>query len=184
METGQKGFADMTTFELSREQIIAGNPLERVISRYGIELKRHSASQVKGLCPFHKENSPSFYVDTTKQLFKCFGCNVGGSVIDFVSKHENISVGEAMKKLSPQSTRIEPVKTSPSPILARNSTPLELVATYDYQDETGKVVYRALRYNPKTFKQCQIKDGKEIWNMEGVRRVLYRLPLRRSIFAK
>ncbi len=155
----------MNTFELSRDEIIERNPLERIVRGYGIELKTHNATQFKACCPFHADKTPSFFVDTKKNLFKCFGCDAAGSVIDFVSKKDGISVGDAMKKLSP--AKAEPI----SPAAAS-----KLVATYDYTDETGNLVYKVLRYSPKTFKQVQIKDGKEVWNMEGVRRVLYRLP--------
>jgi len=54
-----------------------------------------------------------------------------------------------------------------------------IVATYDYHDEPGRLLYQATRYAPKTFKQRRPdpdRPGEWIWNMDGVRRVLYRLP--------
>jgi hypothetical protein len=52
-----------------------------------------------------------------------------------------------------------------------------IMATYDYQDETGKLLYQVVRYHPKNFRQRR-PDGKGgwVWNLDGVRRVLYRLP--------
>jgi DNA primase len=67
------------------------------ISNY-MELKR-AGSYYKGLCPFHQERNPSFFVSPQKQIFKCFGCNVGGDVITFYMKIENLSFKEAVKNL-------------------------------------------------------------------------------------
>ena len=50
------------------------------------------------------------------------------------------------------------------------------MAAYDYQDAIGRVVFQVVRFEPKTFRQCAIVDGKRLWNMEGVVRVPYRLP--------
>src|SRR6185436_3884144 len=54
-----------------------------------LTLKRAGASY-KGLCPFHEEKSPSFFVHPAKQLFKCYGCNAGGDVFAFLQLREKI----------------------------------------------------------------------------------------------
>jgi len=69
-----------------------------VVSRY-VHLKR-SGSNYVGLCPFHSEKTPSFTVSSTKKLFHCFGCGVGGDVITFIMKVENLSFTEALKYLA------------------------------------------------------------------------------------
>ena len=52
-----------------------------------------------GLCPFHKETKPSFYVSPEMQIFKCFGCGEGGNVISFLMKIENLSFKDVLEKL-------------------------------------------------------------------------------------
>ena len=64
-----------------------------------VNLKKTGANY-KGLCPFHNEKTPSFIVNPDKQIFKCFGCNVGGDVIGFVEKLEGIGFYDAVKKLA------------------------------------------------------------------------------------
>ncbi len=64
-----------------------------VISRY-VPLQR-KGNQFKALCPFHKEKTPSFSVDPTKQYFYCFGCHAGGDVFNFVMQYENVGFVDA-----------------------------------------------------------------------------------------
>ncbi len=53
-----------------------------------------------GLCPFHNEKTPSFTVSEEKKIFKCFGCQKGGGIFDFVMEMENITFPEAVEKLA------------------------------------------------------------------------------------
>ena len=66
-----------------------------VISDY-ITLKKTGRSY-KGLCPFHQEKTPSFVVDSQKQLYHCFGCAEGGNVFNFAMKVENLDFSEAVE---------------------------------------------------------------------------------------
>ena len=54
----------------------------------------------KALCPFHNEKTPSFIVSPERQMFKCFGCGRGGSVIDFVMEYEHVDFIEALEELA------------------------------------------------------------------------------------
>jgi DNA primase len=63
-----------------------------------VGLKR-SGKQYKGLCPFHDEKSPSFYVDPVRRSFKCFGCGEWGDVFDFVQKVEGVGFLAAVRSL-------------------------------------------------------------------------------------
>ncbi|OHB83078.1 MAG: DNA primase [Planctomycetes bacterium RIFCSPHIGHO2_02_FULL_38_41] len=67
----------------------------QIISDY-VRLKR-SGKNFIGLCPFHSEKTPSFTVNPEKKLFKCFGCGEGGTVFNFIMKHECVDFVEAVK---------------------------------------------------------------------------------------
>ena len=59
-----------------------------------------SGNEWRGRCPFHADNNDSFYVNTEKGLYHCFGCKAGGNVIDFVMATENLDFMEAMETLA------------------------------------------------------------------------------------
>ena len=72
--------------------------IEEVVSDF-VTLRRRGVNMV-GLCPFHDDRSPSFYVSPAKNICKCFSCGEGGSPIHFVMKHEQMSYYEALKYLA------------------------------------------------------------------------------------
>ncbi len=80
------------------EQVRQRSDIVEVIGNY-VRLKRSGSGYV-GLCPFHNEKSPSFSVSPARQMYKCFGCGVGGNVITFVMEYENYSFPEAMEYLA------------------------------------------------------------------------------------
>ena len=79
-------------------EIKSRNDIVDVISQY-VVLKRKGRNYF-GLCPFHNEKSPSFSVSPDKQIFKCFGCNVGGDVFRFIMKIENVNFVESVQILA------------------------------------------------------------------------------------
>jgi len=83
-----------------------------VVSRY-LPLKRSGANN-QGLCPFHGEKTPSFNVNSTRQIFHCFGCGVGGNVFNFLMRMEGLSFPEAVRRLGEQvGIEIEEEQLSP-----------------------------------------------------------------------
>ena len=80
------------------EEIRTNNDIVDVISKY-VTLKR-SGRNFFGLCPFHKEKSPSFAVSPDKQIFHCFGCGAGGNVIHFISKIEGLDFKDTLELLA------------------------------------------------------------------------------------
>ena len=80
------------------DEIKNSNDIVDVVSQY-VRLKR-TGSNYSGLCPFHSEKSPSFFVSPNKQIFHCFGCGVGGNVFHFISKIEGVNFRESVKILA------------------------------------------------------------------------------------
>ena len=80
--------------------------LAEVVSDYGVklQLRGHTA---KGCCPFHQEDTPSFHVDTAKNLYHCFGCGKGGNVINFVMEQDGLTFPLAVKKLLKEKLHID-----------------------------------------------------------------------------
>lgn len=114
------------------EEIRASNDIVDVISQYVI-LKR-SGRNFFGLCPFHKEKSPSFSVSPDKQIFHCFGCGVGGNVIHFVSKIENLDFKDTIEMLA-------------------NRANIELPTLNNFEDDkTAKLKSRIYQINEETAK--------------------------------
>ena len=81
-----------------KERIRDASDIVDVIGGY-IPLKRAGANFM-ALCPFHREKTPSFNVNPTKQIFHCFGCHKGGDVFSFVQEYENLNFIEAAKRLA------------------------------------------------------------------------------------
>ena len=81
------------------EQVKSSVDIVKTVEQY-VRLKRGSSGRYVGLCPFHTEKTPSFNVNATVQRYKCFGCNVGGDVLQFIMEIERVSFFEALKLLA------------------------------------------------------------------------------------
>jgi len=92
----KRGGVGMIPSELI-QQIAERSDIVDIISGYTV-LKR-SGRGATGLCPFHNEKTPSFHVSPEKQVYHCFGCGAGGSVINFVMQAENLTFVDAVKFL-------------------------------------------------------------------------------------
>ncbi len=75
------------------------SPIDDVIGEH-VQLRNAGGGNLKGICPFHDEKSPSFNVTPSKGLFHCFGCQAGGDVIRFVQDIEHVDFSEAIEKLA------------------------------------------------------------------------------------
>jgi DNA primase len=80
------------TLDLIRGKVI----IQDVIKRYVPSLKKKGKNYT-GLCPFHKEKTPSFSVSPEKQIFYCFGCHTGGNIFNFISRAERLEFPESVK---------------------------------------------------------------------------------------
>lgn len=82
------------TIDLVRDR----SRIEEIVKQYVPSLKKRGSNYV-GLCPFHKEKTPSFTVSPQKQIFYCFGCQTGGNVFSFISKIERLNFPDSVRFL-------------------------------------------------------------------------------------
>ncbi|MBR4725855.1 MAG: DNA primase [Lachnospiraceae bacterium] len=80
------------------DRVIESNDIVDIIGT-NVQLTRRGANYV-GLCPFHNEKTPSFFVSRERQMYKCFGCGKAGGVITFLCEYENLTFIEALKELA------------------------------------------------------------------------------------
>jgi DNA primase len=85
-------------FDHAKEEIRSRINIADIIGRH-VMLKA-AGQNLKGLCPFHKEKTPSFIVTPSKGIFYCFGCHKGGDVFTFLMEHDGLSFSEALHTLA------------------------------------------------------------------------------------
>ena len=145
-----------------------------VVSSY-LPLKRSGVNN-QGLCPFHQEKSPSFNVNSARQIFHCFGCGVGGNVFSFLMRMEGLSFPDAVKRLGEKvGVEVEEEEVSPAEIRRRESRErlarINAVAGQFYhqillEDEAGAPGRRYLRhrgYAGETVRAFQLGFAPEGW---------------------
>jgi 5S rRNA maturation endonuclease (ribonuclease M5) len=139
---------------MTREEIIEANPIVDFVRNRGHELKRAGKNFVTNASPVsqHKRGHCPVMIYPENNSWFDHDLKLGGSVIDWVMHERGCDAAQAMRVISG-------------------------VATYDYTDEAGNLLFQCVRTKPKDFWQRQ-PDGKGGWinNLQGVRRVLYRLP--------
>jgi len=82
----------------SIDEVIETAKVEDVVGDY-VALKRRGAN-LAGLCPFHNEKTPSFYVSPAKNIYKCFGCGAAGGPVQFLMEHDQMSFPDAIRQLA------------------------------------------------------------------------------------
>ncbi|MCM1163499.1 MAG: DNA primase [Muribaculaceae bacterium] len=130
------------------QRILDAADIVEVVSDF-VSLKRRGANWV-GLCPFHNDRSPSFYVSKTKGVCKCFSCGEGGSALNFLMKLEQLTYVEALKWLA-KKYNIEVEERELSPEEERAETAREsMLAVNDY----------AMRFFEQTLKDT--REGQDV----------------------
>jgi len=121
-------------------------------------------------CCFHSDEKRPNLVVYRDGGFKCFCCDVAGNVFEFYRKRHNLLFLETLTVLAK--------RYAPELIPNNNKgQPQKIVAEYSYLDESGRLLYQVIRYEPKDFKQRRPDgDGGWIWGLDGTRRVPYKLP--------
>lgn len=124
------------------------------------KFKKKNDTEYEACCPAHDDDNPSLSIGIGKEGKIILRCHAGCSVNSIVGK-----MGLKMADLFPKSHTYT------------NGSRRSIVATYDYKDADGTVIYQVVRFEPKSFAQ-RSPDGKGgwAWSMKGVKRVLYRLP--------
>lgn len=167
--------------------------IETVIGAH-VALKRAGNSdELLGLCPFHKEKTPSFTVTRSKGLYRCFGCGAGGDVFEFIQRIEGISFQDAIKRVAESAGHVE---ASAGRIVERRASnaqrgasrdvvaevetvPQKVTAEYFYTDEHGEILYRVQRVEPgkngksKEFRQARPHPIDGCW-VTGISAGFYR----------
>mgnify|MGYP001161696554 CR=1 FL=1 len=144
--------------ESIKEEIRSRADIVAVVSRY-VNLKP-SGQTMKGLCPFHKEKTPSFHVNPSRGYFHCFGCGKGGDVFTFLQEIEGLDFPEALKMLA-QETGVElrqyqtPSQSSVNSAIQLSRTEMLLI-----HEIAARFFYNNIRLNPKAveyFKSRMLK---------------------------
>jgi len=135
-----------------------------------VDLKR-SGSNYMGLCPFHSEKTPSFSVSPSKGIFKCFGCGVGGDVITFIMKRENLGFREAVEFLADKyNIRLNEYKDENKEVREKRDRFYEInreAALYFLQNlnssKKAKLYLKNRMLNEKTIRSYGIGYSKDSW---------------------
>lgn len=134
----------------------------------------------KGLCPFHQEKTPSFFVFPDRQSWRCFGCGSGGDIISFVMKREGLDFGTALKSLAdragvslPEKKRKGPEDGGSARLYAINEAAAqyyqELLLGSPAADQARAYVARR-SLNPETVRQFRLGYSLDEW--DGLKRHL------------
>jgi hypothetical protein len=159
----------------TREEIISENPIERVMEARGIVLKGSGAKRTTNRCATteHKPQHQCVSVDCEKGVWNCHDCDQGGSVVDFVMLADGLDAGAALRKLAGESEALPGLRQK---FMREEPRAGRLVKAYDYTEADGTLLYQALRYEPKTFRQRRQVSGQWVYDMKEQRLVLYNLP--------
>jgi DNA primase catalytic core len=145
--------------EAELEQIKRGTDLAALVRAKGIELRPHGGGHLAGKCPFHEDATPSFIVTPGKNLFHCLGCGAGGTVIDFIMRHDGLSFRHAVEVLrsgqasvlvaTTSPTKHSTVPRLPAPVAYDANDPALLTQVIDYYHERLMQTPAALAYLEK-----------------------------------
>ncbi len=127
----------------------------RTLFEVHVAAPRISGGHLYGRCPFHEDRKASFSANLETGLWKCHGeCKASGNARQFAER----------------------LGLDPAAVLGGDVGRREIIATYDYTDERGQLLFQVVRFAPKDFRQRRPDGaGGWVWNLDGVRRVPYRL---------
>lgn len=124
------------------DDVLSSIDIVSLINEY-VPLARRGANYL-GLCPFHKEKTPSFTVSPDKQIYKCFGCGEGGNAISFISKLNNLDFKETIEVLAEKANiDLDKYKTNGKNVFSAGSKD-EKEVLFNINKDTAKYFYEAL----------------------------------------
>ena len=149
-----------------KEEVRSRTDIAAVIGRY-VTLKP-SGQILKGLCPFHKEKTPSFHVNPAQGFFYCFGCGKGGDVFTFIEEIEGVGFSEALSMLaeecgvsvsSPQpSSRPSEPGSSSAPSVSAATPGLSKVELFEIHDIAAQYYYSNIRSSQEAVSYLKSRD--------------------------
>ncbi len=136
--------------------------------KYLQKVHRRGGDEFQALCIFHEDEKASFSFNNRTGQYYCHGCGKKGDAIHFYAKTRGLDTRRDFAKVL-------------KGIAQDFGIPWEeqksrIVETYDYVDEQGTLLYQVVRMEPKDFRQRKPQGSGWDWNLNGTRRVLYRLP--------
>ena len=154
---------------MTADEIKQATPIEPFLIQKGVQLRGSGTVKTTNRCPLkeHKPDHQCVTVNVSENWWNCNDCGtdghkVGGTVIDWQMMEKGMGLSDVLKAFDqPKAPYVKPRE----------------VAWYSYRNELGAVLFQCVRMQPKDFKQRR-PDGKGGWiyNLDGVRRVLYNLP--------
>jgi DNA primase len=155
------------------DRILDANDIVEVISGY-IPLKR-TGRNFKALCPFHHEKTPSFIVSPDRQIYHCFGCGVGGNVVNFLMRYERIEFPEAVEILAKKVGIVIPTRTLPDKdtginqkLLSINEIACNFYHNFLFTSKTASTVRDYLekrQISPTTARRFRLGYAPDKWDM-------------------
>lgn len=160
---------------MTADEIKSNHRLEQYVESLGAKIVGSGNNKVTNVCPMttHKPGHLCVSINIEKQVWRCNDCGSGGDVIRWMAVSDGVDDGTILKRLGGTPSRPPQVTKKPQPE-PKNQT---ISKIYSYQDWFTNEMYQVVRLEPKSFRQRH-KDsqGNWVWNMEGVERLLYRLP--------
>ncbi len=138
------------------DEVLRGSDIVDIVSSY-VHLQKRGANY-QGLCPFHNEKTPSFNVSPSRQIFKCFGCGVGGNALTFLMKYDNLSFQEALQQLADRAGVKLPEEDRSEQSKKRQEEREQLLAV---NKEAATYYYRLLR-SPRGKKGMEYLTGRNL----------------------
>lgn len=153
--------------------------IEEVVGDY-VRLKR-SGSNLKGVCPFHDERTPSFMVSPAKGIYKCFGCGKAGDSVRFVMDHDKISYVDALKILANKygivieerelTSEEKAEQTERDALFVANEYARNWFVYQLWNTENGKIIgysyFKERGFTDETIKKFQLGFAPEGWHTFG-----------------